>query len=140
MNKVLPHRLGRRERQIMDILYQRGASSVTDVMEAMPDAPSYSAVRTFLRILEEKGQIKHTEVGSKYIYTPTESWTTVAKSAIDNVVQTFFGGSVERAVATLLANQHARPTEAELGRLEELIHQTRAEERLQDDTVGGTGE
>ncbi|BDI29579.1 hypothetical protein CCAX7_16300 [Capsulimonas corticalis] len=136
MNKLLPHRLSRRERQIMDILYQRGASSVTDVRDAMPDAPSYSAVRAFMRILEDKGQIKHTLVGTKYVYSPMESWTAVAKSAIEQVVQTFFGGSVEQAVATLLANQQTRPTEEELGRLEEMIQQARAAEQGEHDDRG----
>ncbi|BDI33719.1 hypothetical protein CCAX7_57700 [Capsulimonas corticalis] len=136
MNKVLPHRLSRRERQIMEIIYARGEATVAEVLEALPDPPSYSSVRALMRILEEKGQIRHTEVGTKYVYKPTESWAAVAKSAIENVVQTFFGGSVESAVATLLANQQMRPTEDELSRLEGMIQQAKTEGR--DKTHEGT--
>ena len=129
MNKVLPHRLSRRERQIMDIIYARGEATVAEVLEAIADPPSYSSVRALMRILEEKGQIRHTEVAGKYVYKPTETWTSVAKSAIENVVHTFFGGSVEAAVATLLANQQMRPTDEELSRLEDLIQQAKSEEQ-----------
>ncbi|MEO7714580.1 MAG: BlaI/MecI/CopY family transcriptional regulator [Capsulimonas sp.] len=129
MNKVLPHQLSRRERQIMDIIYARGEATVAEVLEAMSDPPSYSSVRALMRILEEKGQLRHTEAGAKYVYKPTESWTAVAKSAIENVVHTFFGGSVESAVATLLANQQMRPTDEELSRLEGLIQQAKSKEQ-----------
>jgi BlaI family penicillinase repressor len=124
MNKLLPNRLSRRERQIMDILYKRGDSSVTEVLEALPDPPGYSAVRALLRILEEKGQIKHSEVGARYVYSPVETFTAVAKSTIEQVVDSFFGGSVEQAVATLLSSKN-RPSDDELTRLEEMIQQAR---------------
>lgn len=136
MNKVLPHRLSRRERQIMDIIYARGEATVAEVLAALPDPPSYSSVRALMRILEDKGQIRHTEVGTKYVYQPTETWSAVAKSAIEQVVRTFFGGSVESAVATLLANQQMRPTDEELSRLEELIQQAKSDE--QGKSEGGT--
>ena len=128
MNKVLPHRLSRRERQIMDIVYRKGEVTVADVLEDIADPPSYSAIRAHLRILEDKGQVVHVEEGNRYIYKPAESWTSVAKSAIEHVVQNFFGGSVEMAVATLLSNQKNRPTDDELARLENLIQQAKATE------------
>jgi BlaI family penicillinase repressor len=126
VNKLLPNRLSRRERQIMEILYRSGEATVAQVLAAMPDPPSYSAVRAFLRILEEKGQITHSNVDGRYVYRPIESWPQVSKSAIEQVVDTFFGGSLEAAVATLLSNRTTRPNEEELNRLEALIQQARA--------------
>ena len=128
MTKLLPKGLSRRERQIMQILYERGQSTVAEVQEALPDPPGYSAVRRLVAILEEKGQVTHAEQGGRYIYSPAQSWTAVSKSAIEQVVETFFGGSVESAVATLLSSQKTRPDEEELQRLEALIQQARAED------------
>jgi BlaI family penicillinase repressor len=128
MTKLLPKGLSRRERQIMHILYERSQATVAEVQEALPDPPGYSAVRRLIAILEEKGQVRHTLVGKGYVYSPAESWTAVSKSAIEQVVESFFGGSVEKAVATLLASQKTRPSEDELQRLEALIRQARAEE------------
>ncbi len=134
MTKLLPKGLSRRERQIMQALYERGQATVAEVQEALPDAPGYSAVRRLVAILEEKGQVTHTEQGGRYIYSPAETWTAVSKSAIEQVVESFFGGSVESAVATLLNSQKTRPGEEELQRLEALIQQARAEE------AGGTAQ
>ena len=128
MTKLLPKGLSRRERQIMQVLYERGQSTVAEVQEALPDPPGYSAVRRLIAILEEKGQVTHAEQGGRYIYSPAQSWTAVSKSAIEQVVETFFGGSVESAVATLLTSQKTRPDEEELQRLEALIQQARAED------------
>lgn len=126
MTKLLPRGLSRRERQIMQILYERGSATVADIQTALPDPPSYSAVRRLVAILEEKGQVQHILVGKGYVYSPTESWLAVSKSAIEQVVESFFGGSVEKAVATLLSSQKTRPDEEELSRLEALIQQARA--------------
>jgi len=128
MNKVLPHRLSRRERQIMDVLYRLGQSTVAEVLAGIDDAPSYSAVRAHLRILEDKGQVVHVEDGNRYVYKPAETWSSVARTALDHVVQSFFGGSVEMAVATLLSNQRNRPTDEELNRLEEMIREAKSAE------------
>ena len=129
MTKLLPKGLSRRERQIMRILYERGQATVAEVQEALPDPPGYSAVRRLVAILEEKGQVGHTLVGKGYVYSPAESWTAVSKSAIEQVVESFFGGSVEKAVATLLSSQKTRPTDEELSKLEEMIQQARADEQ-----------
>jgi len=128
MTKLLPKGLSRRERQIMDILYSRGDSSVSEVLEALPDAPTYSTVRALLKILEDKGHIEHSEVGLRYVYRPTQTYGAVAKSTMEQVVDVFFGGSVEKAVATLLSMKD-RPSDEELNRLEEMIQQARTEER-----------
>jgi BlaI family penicillinase repressor len=127
MTKLLPKGLSRRERQIMQILYDKGQATVAEVLAALPDPPGYSAVRRLAAILEEKGQAKHTEEGGRYVYSPAESWSAVSKSAIEQVVESFFGGSVESAVATLLTSQKTRPSEDELQRLEALIQQARTE-------------
>ncbi len=134
MTKLLPKGLSRRERQIMQILYERGQATVAEVQEALPDPPSYSAVRRLIAILEEKGQVTHAEQGGRYVYSPAESWTAVAKSAIEQVVESFFGGSVENAVATLLSSQKTRPGEDELQRLEEMIQRARADEQADGET------
>lgn len=128
MNKLLPNRLSRRERQIMEILFAQEQATVAEVRTALPDPPTYSAVRRLLAILEEKGQATHAEEGGRYVYRPAETWSQVSKSAIEQVVETFFGGSVEHAVATLLSSPKSRPSEAELQRLEALIRQARADE------------
>src|SRR5690242_12438003 len=120
--------LSRRERQIMDILYQRGSATANEVLAAMRDPPSSSAVRTLLRILEEKGHARHTRDGLRYVYTPTRPRQSVAGSALAHVVDTFFGGSVEKVVAALVAESDGRLTEDELSRLGELIRQARSKE------------
>src|SRR5437868_9742152 len=94
--------LSRRERQIMDILYQRGKSSASEVREAMPNAPSYSAVRAMLRVLEEKGHIKHQAEGLKYVYLPIVTHDKAKRSAVKHLLDTFFNNSPEQIVAALL--------------------------------------
>ena len=128
MTNLLPRGLSGRERQIMQVLYERGQATVAEVQEALPAPPGYSAVRRLIAILEEKGQVRHTEQAGRYVYSPSESWSAVSKSAIEQVVESFFGGSVESAVATLLSSRRTRPSEEELQRLEALIRQARADE------------
>src|SRR5689334_8779854 len=94
--------LSRRERQVMDALYRLGAGSVRDVLAAMEDPPSYSAVRTFLRLLEEKGHLTHVDEGGRYVYRPVASRSKASKHALSRVVETFFGGSVGDAIAALV--------------------------------------
>lgn len=117
--------LSRRERQIMDIVFQRKEASVTDVLEELPDPPSYSSVRTLMRILEEKGHLKHRKVGAKYLYSATVSRARAGKSALQRLLGTFFDGSVEKAVSTLLDLESRSLSEADFDRLEEQIRQAR---------------
>src|SRR5258706_6182629 len=90
--------LSRRERQIMDILYQRGAATANEVLAALPDPPSSSAIRTLLRILEDKKHVQHTQEGLRYVYSPTHPPQNAAQHALTHVVKTFFGGSVARSL------------------------------------------
>ena len=115
--------LSRRERQIMDILYQRGRSTAAEVMDDLPGDPSYSTVRTQLRVLEDKGHVYHEEIGLRYVYEPAVSRRSARKSALKHVVETFFEGSAEQAVAALLGGE--RLSEDELNRLAELISKAR---------------
>jgi predicted transcriptional regulator len=124
-----PTRLSRRERQIMDILYERGRASAAEVLEALPDPPSYSAVRAMLRVLEEKGHLKHHQAGPRYIYEPTMPRNKARQSALERVVRTFFDGSTEEAVAALLDMSSPELSEEELHRLRGLIDQARKEGR-----------
>lgn len=94
--------LTRRERQIMDLIYQAGRATAAEVRAGLPEAPSDSAVRTLLRLLEEKGHLTHEEEGQKYVYRPTTPRRDAGRSALRHLVDTFFGGSVERVVAALL--------------------------------------
>src|SRR5690349_24108218 len=110
---TLSGRFSRRERQIMEILYQRGQASVGEVQEGMQDAPGYSAVRALLRILEEKGHVRQTRDGSRYIYWPLTERSQGAQSALSQVVRTFFGGSVEQAVATLVSDADSQLSDEE---------------------------
>ena len=121
--------LGRRERQIMDAVYRLGRGTVSDVLEHLPDPPSYSAVRAMLRILESKGHLRHESDGPRYVYLPTLPRTQARRSMLKHVVSTFFSGSTEQAVAALLENADTRFTEAELDRLSNLIEQARKQGR-----------
>ncbi len=119
--------LSRRERQIMEILYQRGKASAAEVREGMPDAPSYSAVRAMLRVLEEKGQIKHQEEGLKYVFTPVVAREKAKRSMVKHVLDTFFNGSPEQVVAALLDVSSTRLTREELDRMAGMIEKARKE-------------
>ena len=119
--------LSRRERQIMDILYQRGKASASEVREAMEAAPGYSAVRAMLRVLEEKGHVKHQAEGLKYVYVPVVARDKAKRSAVKHVMETFFNGSAEQIVAALLDVSSTRLTREELDRMSEMIEQARRE-------------
>ena len=120
-----PEQLGRRERQILEAVYRRGAASVNDVLAELPDPPSYSAVRTFLRILEEKGHLTHTQDGAKYVYRPTKPRTPVAREALYKLIETFFGGHPEQVVNTLLTDEQRRLSDEDLDRLSAMIEEAR---------------
>ena len=113
--------LSRRERQIMAIVFARGEASVADVMDDLPDPLSRSAVRTFLRILEQKGQLRHHRQGRKLLYQPTAARRKVGQSAFRHVLETFFGGSLQSAVAAYLSDTGSRPGADELKKLGDLI-------------------
>jgi len=119
--------LTRRERQIMDALFRRGRATAADVMEDLPGDPSYSTVRTQLRVLEEKGHVRHEEDGQRYVYSPALARGTVRRSALKHLVETFFDGSVEQTVAALLGGEGSRLSQAQLDRIEELIRKARKE-------------
>jgi BlaI family transcriptional regulator, penicillinase repressor len=121
--------LSRRERQIMDILYRLGSGTAADVQSALADAPSYSAVRALLRILEDKGHVKHSYDGPRYMYAPTVSRPVAQKSALRQLVKTFFNGSASNAVAALLDMSGENLTDAELDRLARLVEDARREGR-----------
>jgi BlaI family transcriptional regulator, penicillinase repressor len=121
--------LGRRERQIMDTIHQLGEASVGDVLERLPDPPSYSAVRTMMRLLEEKGYLKHRRDGMKYVYRPTEAPGEARRSALQHLLKTFFGGSAGDAVAAVLDLSGDRISPEELDRLARLIEDARKEGR-----------
>lgn len=122
-------KLSRRERQIMDILYQRGEGTVSDVMEDLADPPSYSAVRATLRVLEGKGHVKHREDGPRYVYLPAVARERARRDALQHLLQTFFGGSAEQAVAALMQMSEADLTPGDLERLAERTRQARKEGR-----------
>ena len=121
--------LSRRERQIMDIIYQRGRATAAEVMENLPDPPSYSAVRALLRVLEVKGHVRHKQDGPRYVFFPTVSRDRARQSALKQVVGTFFEDSTEQAVATLLDMSAKEMSDVELERLAELIEQAKKEGR-----------
>ena len=124
-----PAELSRRERQIMDVLYMLGEAGVAEVRERLEDPPTYSTVRALLRILEEKGHIQHVEAEGRYIYRPQQETPQAGRSALKNVLKTFFGGRVEDAVAALLTERDAEMTEEELDRLEAMVRQAKEERR-----------
>jgi predicted transcriptional regulator len=119
--------LSRRERQIMDVIYRRGQATAADVLQDIPDPPSYSAVRALLRLLEDKGHVRHEQDGPRYVYLPTVNRERARRSALTHVVRTFFDGSATDAVAALLDNDVIDHTE--LDRLSALIEQARKEGR-----------
>ena len=122
----IDHRdLSRRERQILDILYQRGQATAAEVQSALPEPPSYSAVRALLRILEEKGHIRHEQDGPRYVYLPTIARDNAQRSAMRHMLQTFFDGSAEQAISALLDDSSAKLSSAELDRLARMIDTAR---------------
>ena len=129
MPKNSHEHLSRRERQIMDILYRLGQASAADVLENMPDPPGYSAVRTMLRLLEEKGYLRHDQDGPRYVYLPTLSRDKARQSALKQLVQTFFDNSTEQTVAALLDMSKSKLSNEELERLSLLIERARKDGR-----------
>jgi BlaI family penicillinase repressor len=121
--------LTRRERQIMDILYRRGRATAAEVMSDLSGDPTYSTVRTQLRVLEEKGQVRHEEEGLRYVYSPAVPRRTARKSALRHLVNTFFDGSPEKVVGALLGGEGARLSEEELQRIGELVARARKESK-----------
>jgi BlaI family transcriptional regulator, penicillinase repressor len=117
--------LSRRERQIVDILYSHGRATAAEVQAALPDPPSYSAVRAMLRILEEKGHVRHEQDGPRYVYLPTVARDNAKRSALRHMLQTFFDGSTEQAISALLDDSSARLSDRELDRLARMIEQAR---------------
>lgn len=122
---TLNESMSAREREILNIVYRLERATATDVIAAMEQPPSRSAVRTFLRILEEKGHVKHIQVGKEYVFSPTKSREKVGRSAVAHILDTFFGGSLSNALASYLAMPGQKIDDAELARLEQLIESAR---------------
>lgn len=126
---VPQHRLSRRERQIMDVLYRRGRATAAEIMAEIPDPPSYSAVRAMLRVLEDKKHIRHEEKDLRYVYLPVVAREKARRSAVTHLLDTFFDGSTEQAVATLLNLSAHELKEEDFDRLAALIEEARKEGR-----------
>src|SRR5262249_46907521 len=129
MTEPIHHRLSRRERQIMDIIYQRGRASAAEVLDAMTNPPSYSAVRAMLRLLEEKGYLKHEQQGPRYVFIPTLARDKARKSALKQMLKTFFDGSPAEAVAALIDMSRSSISKEELDDLSRLIEEARKKGR-----------
>lgn len=121
MSKPLAHSLSRRERQIMDAIYAAGQASAVQVLAALPDPPGLSSIRKLILILEEKGHLRHIQEGQHFLYLPTHPRQAAAKSAMRQVLSTFFGGNLETAVATLLSEAETELSDEEAMRLSALI-------------------
>jgi BlaI family penicillinase repressor len=129
LGKKLHSTLSRRERQIMDILYRRGRASVGEVMEALSGEPTYSTVRAQLRVMEEKGHIRHEERGLRYVYLPKVPRQAMGQSALRHLIDTFFEGSTGKVMAALIGDERTKFSDEELNRLEKLIERARKEGR-----------
>jgi len=125
--KLAPPDLSRRERQILDVLYKAERATAADVQAAMPNAPSYSAVRTLLRILEDKGHVRHEQDGTRYVYMPTVERERAKRSAMRHMLNTFFEGSTTQAIAALLDEDPKRLSAEDLDRLTAMIERARTE-------------
>jgi predicted transcriptional regulator len=123
-----PSHLSRRERQIMDVVYTKSEATATDVLESLPDAPTRTSVRTLLRILEEKGHLKHRKKSREFVFFPTRRRERAGQSAFQRLLQTFFDGSLEKAVAAHLSDPAAEISPEELRRLSALVNQARRKE------------
>ncbi len=129
MAKDVPLTVSRRERQILEIVYARGEATAAQVVKDLPDAPSKSAVRTLMRILEEKGHLMHRQEGQSYIYRPSRARTPAGQSALRQVLRTFFGESMQEALAAHLADKHVELKPEELEKMAALIRKARKEGR-----------
>ena len=121
--------LTKRERQIMDVLFRLGRATAADVLAALPGSPHYSTVRTQLRVLEEKGHVRHESEGLRYVYLPTVARHTARKAALRHLVETFFDGSAAGAVTALLGRDAGKLSDEDLDRIEGLLKSTRREEK-----------
>ena len=128
MPRMIGDGLSRREREILDVLHRRERATVGEVQAELPSAPSYSAVRTLLRILEEKGHARHVEDGRRFVYLPTEPRKRAAGAALRQVIQTFFGGSLDQAVTAFLMDDGTNMSDEELDRLTKAIEMARTQE------------
>ena len=120
--------LSRRERQIMDLLFAAGSASGQEIQQQMPDPPSYSTVRTILRVLERKGYVRHREEGLRYVYEPAVAREVARKSAVQRLLRTFFDGSAQQAVAALLDPKVSRISRQQLDEIAELVERARKEQ------------
>jgi predicted transcriptional regulator len=121
--------LSRRERQIMEAIYRAGQATATEVLESLPDPPSYSTIRALLRILETKGHLRHIADGTRYVFLPVVAPDRARRSAIQSLLETFFDGSREKAVAALLDASRSELSDTELDRISQLIENAREEGR-----------
>jgi predicted transcriptional regulator len=121
--------LTRREREIMDIVYRLGRASAQQVLDHLSDPPSYSAVRALLRLLEERGHLRHTKEGQKYMFLPSVPRSDARRKALAHVVSTFFGGSVEQTMLTLVESSRSKLSSDELDRLAEIVERAKKGER-----------
>lgn len=128
MSKARLTTLSRRERDIMDILFRLGRASADEVMRELSGEPSYSTVRTQLRVLEDKGHVRHLEEGRRFVYMPAVARSAARKFALRHVVDTFFEGSVERVVAALLGGEAVRLSDEELRRIHNLVEQAKEDQ------------
>ena len=129
MAKRALDRLSRRERQIMELIYAAGQATATEIQERLPDPPSYSTVRALLRILETKGHVRHVVEGTRYVFLPTLAPERARRSAMQSLLDTFFDGSPEKAVAALLDVSRSELSEDELDRISRMIEEAREEGR-----------
>jgi BlaI family penicillinase repressor len=125
MAKSGPAGLTRRERQIMDVLYRLGRATGGEIMDALPGHPSYSTVRTQLRVLERKGHVRHEEHGLRFVYLPAVPRRAARKSALKHLIHTFFDGSVEKVVGALLGGEGVRVSDEELERIADAVEKAR---------------
>src|SRR5438552_3398187 len=125
MKQSLHVALTRRERQIMDVLYRLGKATVGDMIKDLPGDPNYSTVRAQLGVLEDKGHVRHEEVGLRYVYSPIVSRRAVRQTALQHIVDTFFEGSTHKVVAALLGGESANVSDEDLDRITELVRKAR---------------
>jgi predicted transcriptional regulator len=121
--------LTKRERQIMDVIYRLGRATASEILDQVPGAPSYSTIRTQLRVLEEKGHLRHEEEGLRYVYSPTLPRHAARRSALKHLVDTFFEGSNAKLMAALLGGDAAKVSDDDLARIAELVAAARKESR-----------
>lgn len=130
MSAAAPHTvLTKRERQIMDVLYRLGRANAQEVLDQMPGAPSYSTIRTQLRVLEEKGHLRHEDDGVRYVYIPVVPRHSARRTAVKHLIDTFFDGSAANLLTTLLGRDGARLSDEELDRIADLVRAAREPER-----------